>query len=51
MPLCEHVVTEGNEKADEQAKDGAMMDGGVMVQRKERRFMRICNVHPSFSVW
>ena len=32
-------------------KNGAMTDGGVMAQRKERRSMRLCNVHPSFSVW
>ena len=28
----EKFITEGHEKADEQAKDGAMMDGGLMAQ-------------------
>ena len=32
MSLFEHFITEGNEKAHELAKDGAMMDGGVMAQ-------------------
>ena len=32
MWLFEKFVTEGNEKADESAKDGAMMDGAVMAR-------------------
>ena len=32
LSLFERFVTEGNEKADELSKEGAMMDGGVMVQ-------------------
>ena len=32
MSLFEKNITGGNERADELAKGGAMMDGGVMVQ-------------------
>ena len=32
MSLFERFITEGNEKADEPAKEGAMLDGGVMAQ-------------------
>ena len=32
MALFETFVAEGNEKADELAKDGAMLDGGEMAQ-------------------
>ena len=31
MSLFRKIITEGNAKADEPAKDGAMMDGGVNV--------------------
>ena len=32
MSFFEEFITESNEKADELAKGGAMMDGGVMAQ-------------------
>ena len=32
MTLFEKCVTGGNERADELAKDGAMLDGGEMAQ-------------------
>ena len=32
MSLCEKFITEGNEKADEPAKGGAMFDGGERAQ-------------------
>ena len=32
MSLFENFITEGNEKADELAKQGAVMDGGEMAQ-------------------
>ena len=31
MSLLEKFITEGNEKADELAKDGALLDGGYMA--------------------
>ena len=34
MKLFERFVTEGNERADELAKDGAMLDGGEMAQKR-----------------
>ena len=34
MTLFEGFVTEGNERADELAKDGAMLDGGEMAQKR-----------------
>ena len=34
MSLFEKFITEGNEKADEFAKEGAMLDGGFMVQTR-----------------
>ena len=34
MSLFEKCITEGNEKADELAKEGAMVDGGVMAQAR-----------------
>ena len=36
MSLFENFITEGNEKADEPAKDGAMLDGGGMAQIRAR---------------
>ena len=32
VSLFENFITEGNEKADELAKEGAMLDGGDMAQ-------------------
>ena len=34
LSLFERLVTEGNGRADELAKDGTMLDGGEMVQRR-----------------
>ena len=34
MSLFEKFITEGNEKADEPAKEGARLDGGDMAQVK-----------------
>ena len=34
MKLFEGFVTEGNERADEFEKDGAMLDGGEMAQKR-----------------
>ena len=59
MTLFENFVTEDNEKADELAKDGAMLDGGEMAQirastvqrRKKRRFTRHCRTQLAFTVW
>ena len=50
MSLFEHFITEGTEKADELAQDGAMLDGGVIAQirastvqqKKRRRCVRRC---------
>ena len=60
MPLFEKFVTEGREKADELAKDGAMFDGGEMAQTKVStaqqkkttgRSMRHCSTQLTFTVW
>ena len=47
MTLFEKITTEGDERADELAKDGSMLDGGEMAtsepvqsSRKARRFTR-----------
>ena len=34
MSPFEQVVAEGNERADKLVKDGAMLDGGEMAQRR-----------------
>ena len=34
MSLSERFLAEGNERADQMAKDGAMLDGGEMAQRR-----------------
>ena len=36
MSLSEKFVTEGNEKADELAKEGAMLNGGNNMVQQER---------------
>ena len=36
LSLFEKFFTEGNEKADELAKEGAMLDGGVVAQARAR---------------
>ena len=34
LSLFERFVTEGNQRADQLAKDGAMLDGGEMAQTR-----------------
>ena len=58
MSLLKWFVTEGNERADELAKDGAMLNGGEMAQmeastaqQKGRKFMRHCSPQVAFIVW
>ena len=54
MAIFEQFTTEGSEKADELAKDGAMMDGGVMAQIRASTFQQRreeVNVEPAFTVW
>ena len=36
MPHFERFVTDGNEKADELAKEGAMLDEGLMAQTRAK---------------
>ena len=43
MSLFEKFITEGSKTADELAKEGPMMDGGVMTQQ--------CNMQAVFTVW
>ena len=49
MSRLEKFVTEGNEKADELAKEGAMLDEGS--GRNEKRCTQLCSVQPAFTVW
>ena len=59
LTLFERFVTEGNEKADELAADGAKMDGGDMAQvtaitvqqKKRRRFVPHCSMQLASTVW
>ena len=59
MTLFEKFITEGNEKEDELAKEGAMKDA-IKWQRSEpeqsgreerRRFTQPCSTLPAFTVW
>ena len=47
MSRLEKFVTEGNEKADELAKEGAMLDEGR--GRNEKMCMQLCSVQPAFT--
>ena len=49
MSLFEKFITEGDEKTDDQAKEGATLHGGDMAQ--ERRFMQHCNTQLALTVW
>ena len=52
-------VTDGNEKADELAKAGAMLDEGFMAQaraktfqqEREKKCLQPCSMQPAFTVW
>ena len=55
MSHFEKFVTEGNEKADELAKEGALLDEGFMARqeqrqlsRSEKRCTQFCSVRPVF---
>ena len=57
MSLFERFVIEGSERADELAKEGAMMDGGVVaqvrastVQQEREEGFRIFAVRSQFSL-
>ena len=56
MSPFERFINEGNEKADELAKEGTMLDGGDMAQvrastasRKEKMFTQDCNIQLAFT--
>ena len=57
MSLFGKFVSEGNEKADELAKEGAMLDGmngageSYYSSAKKRRFVRHCKMQRAFTVW
>ena len=59
MTQLERFVTEGNEKADELAKAGTMLDEGFMAearaetmkQERERRCMWLCSMRPASTAW
>ena len=58
MSHFERFVADGNEKADELAKAGAMLDEGFMadaraktVQQELERKMQLCSMQPVFTVW
>ena len=55
----EMFVTEGNDKANDLAKAGAMLDEGFMAEaraqeqysRKERRCTQLCSMQPASIAW
>ena len=57
MSLFERCIAEGNENADEHAKEGSMLDGHMAqvrastVQQEEKKFMQPCNLQLASSVW
>ena len=59
MSTYENFITEGNEKADELAKEGAMLDEGFMAQaraktmQQERKevYAALCSTQPAFTAW
>ena len=59
MSLFEKFITEGNEKSDELAMEGAIFDGRLMAQarastvrqEREKKCTRLCSVRPAFTVW
>ena len=59
MSDFEKFVPEGNEKADELAKEGAMLDEAFMAearaktvqQEREKKCAQPCSMQPAFTVW
>ena len=53
MPHFEKFVSERNEKADELAEAGAMLEkrGQRQSSRSEKRCMQPCSLQPAFTVW
>ena len=58
MSHSEKFVTGGNEKADELAKEGAILEEGFMavaraetMSSSERRCMQPCSTQPAFTAW
>ena len=58
MSHFERFVTEGNEKADELAKEGAMLDEWFMTkaraetaQQQKNKCMQPCSLQSSFIAW
>ena len=58
MSHFEKFVTDGNEKADELAKAGAMLDERFMAEARARQSsrsvkmcMHLCSTQPAFTVW
>ena len=59
MSHFEKFVTDGNEKADELAKAGAMLDERFMAEEERQRqssrsvkmCMHPCSTQPAFTVW
>ena len=49
MSLFGEVITEGNEKADELAKEGAMMDRRYMAQKQARSSRKEMKCHYAAS--
>ena len=57
MSLFEKFVTDGNEKADELAQAGAILDKGFMAemrattvqQEREKKCMQPCSMRPVFT--
>ena len=54
----EKFITEGNEKADELAKEGARLDGGDMahvraitIQQEREEVFQLCNMQRASIVW
>ena len=59
MSQFEKFITEGNEKADEVAKGGALLDTGFMAEartetmQQERRegCTQLCSMRPASTAW
>ena len=61
MLQLEKFVTEGNEKGDELAEAGAMLDQGFMAEarakivqqerEKKKKCTQLCSMLPAFTAW
>ena len=57
MSQFEKFVTEGNEKAEDLAKAGTMLNEGFMAEARaktvlqERRCMQPCSMRPASTAW